>query len=77
MEDNNRTDKELLIKGLKRMSICLLLMFSGPTLFHLALDNSEKSLYVPLLILAIILCVLAVFFLFYGINTIMKSMFKK
>ena len=52
-------------------------MFSGPTLLHLALDNQDKPLYVPLLIIAFILCIAAVVFLFLGINTILDSMFKK
>ncbi|OZV66404.1 DUF6095 family protein [Winogradskyella aurantia] len=77
MEEDHKTDKDILIKGLKRLGICLLLMFTGPTLLHLALDNSDKPLYIPLLILALILCAMAILFLFLGINTIMKSMFKK
>jgi len=77
MDENNRTDKDILIKGIKRLGICLGLMFSGPTLLHLALDNKDKPLYVPLLIIAFILCIAAVVFLFLGINTILNSMFKK
>jgi len=77
MVDNNNTDKELLSKGLKQMLICLFLMFAGPTLLHLTLNNKEKPLYIPLFILSIVLCVLAITFLFIGINTIMNSMFKK
>jgi len=77
MDENNRTDKDILIKGIKRLGICLGLMFSGPTLLHLALDNQDKPLYVPLLIIAFILCIAAVVFLFLGINTILDSMFKK
>ncbi|MDN3493092.1 DUF6095 family protein [Winogradskyella bathintestinalis] len=77
MDENNRTNKDILTKGLKQMGICLLLMFAGPTLLHLTLDNKDKSLYIPLLIVSIILCILAISFLFIGINTIMNSMFKK
>ncbi|WP_178984294.1 DUF6095 family protein [Winogradskyella helgolandensis] len=77
MEDNNRTDKDILTKGIKRLAICLGLMFLGPTLVHLALDNSEKPLYIPLLIIAFILCIAAIAFLFIGINTILDSIFKK
>ncbi|WP_296313952.1 DUF6095 family protein [Winogradskyella sp. UBA3174] len=77
MDENNRTDKEILAKGLKQMGICLVLMFAGPTLLHLTLDNKDKPLYIPLLILSILLCILAISFLFIGINTIINSMFKK
>lgn len=75
--DDDRTDKAILTKGLKQMGICLLLMFIGPTLLHLTLDNKDKSLYIPLLIVSILLCILAISFLFIGINTILNSIFKK
>ncbi len=77
MEETNRTDKDILYKGLKQMGLCLILMFTGPTILHLTLNNKDKSLYIPLFILSIILCVLAIAFLFIGINTIMNSIFKK
>ncbi|WP_339625926.1 DUF6095 family protein [uncultured Winogradskyella sp.] len=77
MEDKNRTDKDILVKGLKQMGICLILMFTAPTLLHLTLDNKEKSLYIPLLIVSIILCISAVVLLFIGINTVLNSIFKK
>ncbi len=77
MEENNKTDKELLGKGLKRMGICLVLMFMGPTLLHLSLDNDDKPLYIPLLIVAIILCIAAIVMLYIGLNTILNSIFKK
>ncbi|WP_411768900.1 DUF6095 family protein [Winogradskyella sp. A3E31] len=75
--ETKRTDKEVLTKGIRRMAICLLLMFAGPFLLHVAFSNQEKPLYIPILIVAIILCVLAVYFLFKGINTILDSMFRK
>lgn len=75
MEEQNRTDKEVLTKGLRQMLICLFLMFTGPTLLHIAFSNKEKPLYIPLLILAILLCIAAIAFLFIGINTILNSIF--
>jgi len=75
--ETNRTDKDILTKGIRLMAICLLLMFAGPFMLHIAFSNQEKPLYIPILILAIILCAMAVFFLFKGINTILDSMFKK
>ena len=77
MDENNRTYKDILTKGLKQMGICLILMFAGPTLLHLTLDNNDKPLYIPLLIISILLCILAISFLFIGINTILNSIFKK
>ncbi|WP_299111171.1 DUF6095 family protein [uncultured Winogradskyella sp.] len=77
MEENNKTDKEILTKGLKQLLLCLILMFLGPTMLHLAFNNQNKALYIPLLIVSIILCILAIVLLAVGINTIMNSMFKK
>ncbi len=77
MDENNRTDRKILAKGLKRMGICLLLMFAGPTLLHIALSNDDKPLYIPLLILGILLCIGAIVMLFIGLNTIADSIFKK
>lgn len=76
MEDH-KTDRTILTKGLKQMGICLFLMFAGPTLLHFTFLNKEKSLYIPLLIVSIAVCILAIIFLFKGINTIMNSIFKK
>tara|TARA_R110002126_G_C10219793_1_gene478916 strand:- start:286 stop:519 length:234 start_codon:yes stop_codon:yes gene_type:complete len=75
--EENKTDRNILAKGLKTMGISLGAMFLGPTLVYIALTNQEKPLYIPILILAIIICGLAIFLAFKGINTIMDSMFKK
>jgi len=73
----NKTDKELLMKGLKRMGVSLVFMFLGPTLIHIAFSNKEKPLYIPILVIAIIICTLAIYFAFNGIKIILDSMFKK
>ena len=75
--ENNKTNRKILAKGLKIMGLTLAFMFLGPVLLHIALSNKEKPLYIPILIVAIIICALAVFFAFKGINTIVDSMFKK
>lgn len=77
MDEENRTDKEILGKGLKQMGICLILMFAGPTLLHLAFSNDNKPLYIPLLILSIVICIAAILMLFIGLNTILNSIFKR
>ncbi len=74
--ETKRTNKDVLVLGLKKMGLALLLMFLGPTLLYVAFSNQEKPLYIPILIVAIIICVCAVYFAFKGINTIMDSMFK-
>lgn len=72
----NRTNRELLVKGFQNLVISLVLMFLGPTIIYLALSNKEKPLYIPLLILGILGCSAAVYFAFRGINKILDSMFK-
>ncbi len=75
--ETNKTDKNILVKGLKIMGVSLGCMFLGPTLVYIALTNKEKPLYIPILIIAIIICALAIFIAFKGINTVLDSMFKK
>ena len=75
MNEEKRTDKAVLVKGLKIMGYSLICMFLGPTLFYIAGTNTEKPLYIPLLIIAIIICGLSIFLAFRGLNTIMKSIF--
>jgi hypothetical protein len=70
------TKKEVLVKRIKTMGISLVLMFLGPSLIYVALSNTEKPLYIPILIVAFILCFLAIYFAFKGLKTIMDSMFK-
>jgi len=74
--ETKRTDKEVFIKGVKKMGISLVLMFLGPTFIYVAFSNQEKILYIPILILGILGCAAAIFYAFKGINTILDSMFK-
>ncbi|MEH6536307.1 MAG: DUF6095 family protein [Psychroserpens sp.] len=75
--ETKRTDKEVLVKGIKTMGLTVILMFLGPTLFYVGLSNPDKPLYIPILIAAAIICILAIYFAFKGLKTIMDSMFKK
>jgi predicted permease len=75
--ETKRTNKEILIKGLKKMAISLIMMFAGPTLFFIATTNKEKPLYVPILVISLLICAGAVFLAFKGLQTIMNSMFDK
>jgi len=74
--ETERTNKTILVNGLKKMGIALALMFLGPTLIHIAFTNTEKPLYIPILVVGILVCGLAIFFAFKGLMTIMDSMFK-
>lgn len=73
--ETKRTNKNVLVKGLKKMGVSLVMMFAGPTLFYIATTNKEKPLYFPILIISFMICAGAVFFAFKGIQTIMNSMF--
>jgi hypothetical protein len=75
--ETSKTDRTILFKGIKTLAFALLSLFMGPILLHTALSNTEKPLYLPLLILGIIVSGFAVFLLFKGIKIIMSSMFKK
>ena len=75
--ETKRTNKDTLIKVLKKMGLSLVCMFLGPTLIYVAFSNQEKTLYIPLLILSILICILAVYLAFIGLKTIMDSMFYK
>ncbi|MFH4965874.1 DUF6095 family protein [Gaetbulibacter sp. M235] len=73
----HKTDKNLLSKGIKTMLFSLACMFLGPSLIHIAFSNKEKPLYIPILIISLVVCGLALYFAFKGINTILDSIFKK
>lgn len=74
--ETKRTNKNVLVKGIKNLGICLVLMFLGPTLLHLAFSNQDKSTYLLILIIAIAACLAAIFFLFRGIYIIVQSLFQ-
>lgn len=75
--ETNRTDKKILVKGIKTMVFALLSLFIGPIFLSVAFSNKDKPLYIPILILGCIISGFAVFLMFRGIKTITNSMFKK
>ena len=75
--ETKKTDKELLVKGIKLMAITAVLMFLGPTLMYIGLSNKDKPLYIPLLIMATLVCISSILLAFKGLKTIMDSMFNK
>jgi len=64
----------LLIKGLKKMSLCLLCCFIGPVIVHQAFKNKEHPLYVPVLILGILFLMTALYYGFIGIKTLVNGL---
>ena len=77
MKDPNQqhTNKDVLINGISLLAGAAVTMFIGPTLFFFAFSDDEKSTYIPLLIVASIVCIAAVYLAFKGIKTIVKSIF--
>ncbi|MBT8288549.1 MAG: hypothetical protein HKN00_06520 [Flavobacteriaceae bacterium] len=71
------TNRDILRRGLKYMAITVLLMFIGPSLLYVAFTNQEKPLYIPILVLALLLCGASIFMGFKGIRTILNSMFNQ
>lgn len=75
--EENRTDKDMLFKGVKTMFLALLSLFLGPILLSFAFSKPDAPLYYPLLLIGCAVCLLAIFMVYKGIKTIMDSMFKK
>ena len=73
---SKRTNKSILVKGLKIMGLNLVTLFLGPILLHIGLSNPEKPLYIPLVIAGIVVCGAAIYLGFKGIKIIMDSIFK-
>ena len=72
----NHTDKKKLLKGVKIMAVCLPLLFLAPYLITLGFINKDHTPVMLLfLIPGLIIAILAGYLMFYGMRTIMKSMF--
>lgn len=76
MEKEHRTDKTILVKGIKILVFALMSIFIGPILLSFAFSQPENPLYIPVLILGCLISAMAVFLIFKGLKTIMSSMFK-
>ena len=70
-----RTNKDVLVLGLKRLGIAIVLLFVGPTLLYVVVSNKEKPFYIPLLIISLLICALAIYFIFKGIKTLITCVF--
>jgi hypothetical protein len=71
-----RTNRPLLVQGLKTMGLTLVLLFLGPFLLHAGLSNPDKPLHIPLVVVGIGVCGTAIYMGFRGIKIIMDSIFK-
>lgn len=71
------TNKTILAQGIKYLSWALPLFFVGPTLIYNAFINKTNIWHYLVLAFGIIACFFAMYFMFKGINTVMKSIFGK
>lgn len=69
------TDKNVLVKGIKLLAGALPLLFLGPIIINSAFKNEKHPLYPYVLALGIIVAIAAMYLIYKGINTMVKSMF--
>ncbi len=71
------SDKKTIFSGIKLLAFALPLLFIGPSIIYSAFNNKEHFLYYPVLILGIICCILAMFFIFKGVKTMTNGFFNE
>lgn len=69
------TNKELLSKGIKYLAGALPLLFIGPIVITNAFMNQHNVWHYLVLAIGIIACIIAMFLMYLGLKTIMKSLF--
>ncbi|GLU44462.1 DUF6095 family protein [Allomuricauda sp. NBRC 101325] len=72
-----RTDKDLLVKGIKSFGFTVLAMFMGPFLLYEAFKNEGHPFYWPVLILGIICAISAIYLGFRSVGIVMEALFGK
>lgn len=72
-----KTDKALLVKGLKYIGITIVLMFTAPVILSQAFKNEGHPFYWPVLLIGSLLAIAAIAGGFYSIKVIMDALFGK
>jgi len=72
-----RTDKELLVKGLKSFGYTVSAMFLGPFLIYQAFKNEEHPFYWPVLVVGLLCAGTAIYLGFRSVNIVMDALFGK
>ncbi|MGC6422480.1 MAG: DUF6095 family protein [Flavobacteriaceae bacterium] len=57
-------------KGLRRMAIFISMAFIGPVIIYQAFQNEGHPFYIPVLVVGLLLCILAIGFGFWGIRSL-------
>ncbi|OCB75476.1 DUF6095 family protein [Flavobacterium crassostreae] len=69
------TNKILLSKGIRYLAWSLPLLFIGPSVIYNAFINKQSLWHYLVLAVGIALCIAAVYFMFRGLQTIVKGLF--
>lgn len=69
------TNKKILGTGLKCLAGALPLVLLGPSVLFSAFNNQQHPWYLPVLLFGIIASIAAIFLMFKGILTVVKSIF--
>lgn len=72
-----KTNKGLLLKGIKFLGYTVALMFTAPFTIYQAFKNQEHPLYLPVLIIGFVLAIAAIAMGFRSIKTIVDALFWK
>ncbi|WP_298999138.1 DUF6095 family protein [Flagellimonas sp. S174] len=72
-----RTDKKLLVKGIKFLGYTAGVMFLAPFTIYQAFKNEDHPAYIPVLVIGIILAITAISLGFYSMKIFMDALFGK
>lgn len=72
-----KTDKQLLVKGLKALGYAAAAMFLGPFLLYEAFRNQEHPFFIPVLVLGLGVAVGAIYLGFRAVHLVVEAMFGK
>ena len=67
-------NKALIQKGLKRMTVFLFCCFIGPVIVHQAFKNQEHHLYYAVLITGLSIMVIAIYYGFIAVKTMINAL---
>ncbi|WP_372472454.1 DUF6095 family protein [Capnocytophaga sp. ARDL2] len=74
---SSTTNKLKITKGLRTVAIGILCMFIGPIVLNSAFKNEQHPLYYPVMIIAIGICLTAMWLFFKGIKTMVSGLFNE
>lgn len=70
-------NKRNLFRGLRAMAYAIVLAFIGPTVMTSAFKNQEHTMYIPVLSIAILMCIASIGLGFWGIKLMVKGLFNE